>query len=47
MLLESTEKVRINRVYFTIFRARVCKDIDFSVDFVAGNLQNLENLGLE
>ncbi len=46
MLLESTQQVRFNRVYFTIFRARVCT-IDFSVDFVVGNSNKLQKLGLE
>ncbi len=44
MLLERPQRVRFNRVYFTIFRA---KDIDFLMDFVAENSNKLQKLGLE
>ncbi len=47
MLLESFRRVRFNRVYFTIFRAKDVKDINFLVDFVAGNSNKFTKIGLE
>jgi hypothetical protein len=44
VLLERPQRVRFNRVDFTIFRA---KDIDFLMDFVAENSNKLQKLGLE
>jgi hypothetical protein len=47
MLLNSPWQVRFTRFYFTIFRAKVVKDINFQVDFVAGNSNKLQKLGSE
>jgi hypothetical protein len=52
VLLESPWQVRFNRLYFTIFRAKVWKIFKFffifvGVDFVAGNSNKLQKLGLE
>jgi hypothetical protein len=41
------QRVRFNRVYFTILRAKGVEDIDFGVDFNAGNSKKLQKLGLE
>ncbi len=47
MLLETSQQVKFNRVYFTIFKANGVKDIDFWEDFVFGNSNKLQKLGLE
>jgi hypothetical protein len=47
MLLKSPWQVRFTRFYFTIFRAKFVKDINFQVDFVAGNSNKLQKLGSE
>ncbi len=47
VLLESPRWVRFNRVYFTIFRAKVWKVLMFLVKFVAKNSNKLQKLGLE
>jgi hypothetical protein len=46
-LLKSPWRVRFTRFHFTIFRAKVVKDINFQVDFVAGNSNKLQKLGSE
>jgi hypothetical protein len=45
--LEGPQRLRFNRVYFTIFRAKVWKILIFWVDFVAENSKKLQKLGLE
>jgi hypothetical protein len=47
MLLKSPWRLKFIRFYFTTFRAKVVKDINFQVDFVAGNSNELQNLGSE
>ncbi len=37
--------VRFHRVYFLQFSELRCEDIDFGVDFVAGNSNKLQKLG--
>jgi hypothetical protein len=46
-ILDVVEKPLASQIYFTIFRAKVVKDINFQVDFVAGNSKKLRNLGSE
>jgi len=48
VLLESPRRVRFNRVYFTIFRAKVWKILNFELILFAGNSNKLpKKLGLE
>jgi len=47
VLLESASEVRFSRVYFTIFRAGLWKIFIFLLEFVAGNSNKLQKLGLE
>jgi hypothetical protein len=47
VLLESPQHLKLNKVYFIIFRANVWKILIFEWIFVAGDLNKLQKLGLE
>jgi hypothetical protein len=47
VLLESFGQVKFHRVYFTVFKSYGVEDIDILVDFVVGNLNRFQKLGLE
>jgi len=47
VLLESPQRVRFNRFYFTIFRAKVQKILTFEWILLSGNSNKLKKLGLE
>jgi hypothetical protein len=45
VLLESPQQVRFNQFYFTNFQSHRMENIDFGVDFVAGNSQKFPKIG--
>jgi len=47
VLLENSWWDRFNRFFFTIFRVKVWKRMMFWMNFVVGNSDNLQKLGLE
>ncbi len=44
MLLESPRRVRFNRLYFTIFRAKVWKILNFELILFVGNSNKLQKI---